>query len=133
MATQEIVFPNGHRAQVVDLPAGSPAASAIQTLKIPPAQALVMLLGGAKELAAVALTPRLLQLLSRGLARVAGRLGAIIIDGGRLAQSSGRKSLSIQIFWFPEIWTGKEIHRHSRECMVLTDFDSHHLTPCLNG
>lgn len=69
MPSQEIHFSNGHLAQLATLPAGEPAASVIQALEIPKTQALILLLGGAKELEE-ALIPRLLQLLSRGLARV---------------------------------------------------------------
>jgi hypothetical protein len=81
MSIQEILFPNGYRAQLAAVPVGAPAAGAVKTLKLPQAHALIMLFGGAEELED-ALNPRLLQMFSRGLVPAAVRAGAMIMDGG---------------------------------------------------
>jgi hypothetical protein len=81
MPIQEILFANGHRAQLMTLPTGTPAANAILALKIKPPQAVILLVGGADDLDE-GLKPRLLQLLSGGLAKVAAGVGALILDGG---------------------------------------------------
>jgi hypothetical protein len=81
MPIQEILFPNGNRAQLMTLPAGTPAANAIQALKIKPPPAVILLVGGAENLDE-GLKPHLLQLLSGGLAKAADSVGALIMDGG---------------------------------------------------
>ncbi len=81
---QEITFPNGHKAQLVTPPLGTPAADILKSLDIPAPKALILLIGGASGLDK-ALVPSLLQLFSRTIARIAADAGAIILDGGTQA------------------------------------------------
>ena len=76
-----IAFPNGNRALMVAPPAGTSASAILKALDIEQPKALILLSGGAAGLEE-ALKPRLFQLFSRGLARVAADAGALIIDGG---------------------------------------------------
>jgi hypothetical protein len=96
ISRQEIVFPNGNRAQVVMPPLGAKAADILVALGLKQPKALIMLTGGAAGLDQApeprlslsfnrrrkALKSRLLQLFSQGLARAAVDTGALIIDGG---------------------------------------------------
>ncbi|MCX5891126.1 MAG: hypothetical protein NTY36_17015 [Deltaproteobacteria bacterium] len=84
MDKQEITFPNGHKAQLVAPPLGTPAADILKSLEIPAPKALLLLIGGASSLDQ-ALVPRLLQLFSRNIARIAADAGALIMDGGTQA------------------------------------------------
>jgi hypothetical protein len=84
LGKKEILFPNGNRAQMVLAPAGTPASTVLKALEIQPPKALILLSGGAADLAE-ALKPRLFQLFSRGIARVAVDSGALIMDGGTQA------------------------------------------------
>ena len=84
MDKQEITFPNGHKAQLVAPPLGTPAVDILKSLDIPAPKALILLIGGASSLDK-ALVPRLLQLFSRNIARIAADAGAIIMDGGTQA------------------------------------------------
>ncbi len=84
MDKQEITFPNGHKAQLVAPPLGTPAAEILKSLDIPAPKALILLIGGASDLDK-ALVPRLLQLFSRHIARIAAAAGALIVDGGTQA------------------------------------------------
>jgi hypothetical protein len=81
---QEIIFPNGNKAQLVAPPGGTPAAEILKALDIPAPKALILLIGGAANLDK-ALFPGLLHLFSQSLARVAAAVGALIIDGGTQA------------------------------------------------
>ncbi len=65
-------------------PLGTPAADILKALDIPAPKALILLIGGATGLEK-ALVPRLLELFSRNIARIAADAGAIIIDGGTQA------------------------------------------------
>lgn len=83
----EITFPNGNRAQLVAPPAGTDAADILNALGIEQPEALIMITGGAANLdrdmkANDELRSRLVQLFSRGVARAAVDIGALIIDGG---------------------------------------------------
>jgi hypothetical protein len=83
----EITFPNGNRAQLVTVPAGAEAADILDALGIEQPEALIMITGGAASLdrdmkANDELRSRLVQLFSRGVARAAVDVGALIIDGG---------------------------------------------------
>lgn len=84
MDKQEITFPNGHKAQLVTPPLGTPAADILKSLDIAATKALLLLIGGASSLDQ-ALVPRLLQLFSRNIARIAADAGALIMDGGTQA------------------------------------------------
>ena len=66
---------------MVLVPAGAAAPTILEALDIQPPKALILLSGGAADLEK-ALKPRLFQLFSRGIARVAVDSGALIIDGG---------------------------------------------------
>ncbi len=83
-AVQEIVFPNGNHASMVVVPADADAAFVLQALNLPKPQALIVMVGGAAgfdQLQEEA-KARLLQLFSRGVARAAASVGAVVIDGG---------------------------------------------------
>ena len=81
---KEILFPNGHRAQLVTPPAGATAADILNVLSIEQPKALIMIFGGAASLGE-APKSRLVQLFSGGIARAAADTGALIIDGGTQA------------------------------------------------
>jgi len=78
---KEIVFSNGNRARLVTPAAGTPAASVLKALEIEQPKALIMIAGGAGGMDE-ALRPRLVELFSRGIARAAASIDALIIDGG---------------------------------------------------
>ncbi len=78
---EEIIFPNGNRAQIVHVSSGTPVSTTLKALDVQSPKVLILLSGGAADLEED-LKPRLFQLFSRGLARVAGDSGALIIDGG---------------------------------------------------
>ena len=80
----EIVFQNGQRAVAVATAPGRSAESIVATLAIPAPRSVILLVGGAGHLDAATrelLTP----LFSRGLARAAVDLNAVILDGGTQA------------------------------------------------
>ena len=80
----EIVFQNGQRAVAVATAPGRSAESIVAALAIPAPQSVILLVGGAGHLDAATrelLTP----LFSRGLARAAVDLNAVILDGGTQA------------------------------------------------
>ena len=79
--TRVIQFPNGNWAQLVAPPAGTNTADILQALGIGQPKALILVVGGAADLDA-AVQPRLVQLCSRGIARAAANIGALIMDGG---------------------------------------------------
>jgi hypothetical protein len=81
---QEIIFPNGNKAQLVAPPGGTPATEILKTLDIPAPKALIQLFGGAAGLD-TALVPGELQGFSRKIVRVATEVGALILDGGTQA------------------------------------------------
>jgi hypothetical protein len=81
MSKKDILFPNGNRAQLIAPPAGAKAAEILQALNIEKPKVLFMIAGGAVDLDP-ALKPRLIQLCSRGIARTAAELGAVILTGG---------------------------------------------------
>ena len=79
-----VLFPNGNRALLLAPPAGMKAADILHMLGIAQPKALILVVGGTADLDA-AVQPRLVQLCSRGIARAAATLGALIIDGGTQA------------------------------------------------
>ena len=81
MNRSEIIFPNGNRAILVTPPKGTSAVEILRVLDIPRPQALILVFGGASGLDET-LTPLLLQLCSRGIARLAADMEALIMDGG---------------------------------------------------
>jgi hypothetical protein len=81
---QELIFPNSNRAQLVAPPSGTHAADILQALGIEKPKGLIVILGGAANLAETVMLP-LVQLFSWGIAPAAARLGAGIIDGGTQA------------------------------------------------
>jgi hypothetical protein len=87
LSAQEIAFPNGNRAHMVAPPAGSDAAGILRALDIQPPPALIIISGGAGGLDTAMqdspeLRSRLIQLFSRGIARAASDVNALILDGG---------------------------------------------------
>lgn len=81
LAAKEVVFPNGHRAQVVTPEPGTEPTDIIKTLDIDSPKAIFYLTGGA-GLFDKKLAPLLEQLFSRGVVRAAIEMGAFIMDGG---------------------------------------------------
>ena len=81
MNRSEIIFPNGNRAILVAPPKGTSAVEILRVLEIPRPQALILVFGGASGLDET-LTPLLLQLCNRGIARLAADMEALIMDGG---------------------------------------------------
>jgi SLOG in TRPM, prokaryote len=79
-----VLFPNGNRALLLAPPAGMKAADILHMLGIAQPKALILVVGGTADLDA-AVQPRLVQLCSRGIARAAATIGALIIDGGTQA------------------------------------------------
>jgi hypothetical protein len=88
LSAQEIPFPNGNRAHmVVAPPAGSDVSGILRALDIQPPSALIIISGGADGLDTAMqdnpeLRSRLIQLFSRGIARAASDVKALILDGG---------------------------------------------------
>ena len=76
-----ILFPNGNRAKLLAPPGGTTAADILQALDIGEPRALMLVVGGAVDLDA-AVQARLVQLCSRGIARAAADIDALILDGG---------------------------------------------------
>ncbi|TFH47314.1 MAG: hypothetical protein E4G94_00370, partial [ANME-2 cluster archaeon] len=81
---KEITFPNGNRAQLVRPLTGTRAADILKKLGIEQPEALIMIIGGADNVDG-SLNLLLVQLFSRGIARIAAETGAMIIDGGTRA------------------------------------------------
>jgi hypothetical protein len=79
--SRTMLFPNGNRALLLAPPAGTSAADILHVLGIGHPKALLLVVGGTAELDE-AVQPRLVQLCSRGIARAADSLGALIMDGG---------------------------------------------------
>ncbi|HEX5748855.1 MAG TPA: DUF4231 domain-containing protein [Archangium sp.] len=82
--TGEIFFPNGNRAKSVRVSPGAAPQALIHALGLPHPRALILLIGGADRLPPethAALRP----LLSRGVARAAVEMDALILDGGTRA------------------------------------------------
>lgn len=81
---REITFPNGNRAQLVAPSANASPTDIVKTLDIAKPKAVIIITGGAAKLDDE-LKPHLVQLFSRGIARVAVETGALIMDGGTQA------------------------------------------------
>ena len=81
---KEIKFPNDNRARLVTATANTNPADIVAALGISPPKAVIVLSGGAHELAD-SLKPYLLPLFSQGIARTALDVQALIIDGGTLS------------------------------------------------
>ncbi len=79
-----ILFPNGNRALLLAPPVGTNAADILHALGLGQPKALILVVGGADDLDA-AVQPRLVQLCSRGIARAAANIGALLMDGGTRA------------------------------------------------
>ena len=82
--SNEILFPNGNHAKAITVPIGKPVDEILKTLGVLYSKALILLIGGAGHLDE-RLKPRLMQLFSRGIARAAADVDALIIDGGTQA------------------------------------------------
>jgi hypothetical protein len=78
---KEIVFPNGNRALLVNIPTWADPVDVLATLELSRPQALIMIAGAAASLDPT-VKPQLTQLFSRGIARAAMEKGATIFDGG---------------------------------------------------
>ncbi|MBN1219317.1 MAG: DUF4231 domain-containing protein [Anaerolineae bacterium] len=79
--SQEIQFPNGNQARLVAPPTSAQPTDVFNALEIPRPEAIIIISGGASGLGDK-FRSRLSQLFSRGVARVALELDALIIDGG---------------------------------------------------
>jgi hypothetical protein len=78
---KEILFANGNQARLVTVPTQADPAGVVNALALQPPKAVIIISGGAGQLDD-ALKPRLTQFFSRGIARVALEMGALIVDGG---------------------------------------------------
>ncbi len=76
-----ITFPNGRRARLVEQSADQHVAELLAGLQLAKAPAVIVVIGGADDLAPAA-TRVLRQLFGRGLARAAASVKAVIVDGG---------------------------------------------------
>jgi SLOG in TRPM, prokaryote/SMODS and SLOG-associating 2TM effector domain 1/Protein of unknown function (DUF4231) len=81
MERKQIIFPNGNVAWVVIPPKNAGYPEILQALTIQQAKALVLVIGGAKNLDD-SRKATLYPLFSNGIASTAAELGAFIIDGG---------------------------------------------------
>jgi hypothetical protein len=81
---QTITFSNGNETTVVTAPLRTSAEAIVGALGVNQPKALIVVAGGADKLDDT-VKPKLLQLLSRGVARVAVGLDALILDGGTKA------------------------------------------------
>ena len=81
MERKQIIFPNGNVAWVVIPPKNAGYPEILQALTIQQAKALVLVIGGAKNLDD-SRKDTLYPLFSNGIASTAAELGAFIIDGG---------------------------------------------------
>ncbi len=80
----EIIFPNGNKAQIIAPTLGTKAEEILRSLNINQPKAVLLLAGGAGTFEEI-LHSRLIQLFSRGIARAAANIGAVIVDGGTKA------------------------------------------------
>ncbi|MBI3536525.1 MAG: DUF4231 domain-containing protein [Chloroflexi bacterium] len=87
MSVQEIIFSNGNRAKAISASADSKASDLVTEVGLKRPNALIFFTGGAAGLDQLddASKAHLVQLISRGVARGAGDVGATIIDGGTRA------------------------------------------------
>ncbi|MCP4352787.1 MAG: SLATT domain-containing protein [Desulfobacterales bacterium] len=76
-----IDFPNGNTAKLINTPVNAEPDDFLERLDLPPPKALIIAVTGAKGFDE-ATRPRLYQLFSRGIARAAANIDALIIDGG---------------------------------------------------
>ncbi len=81
LKAQDILFPNANKARLLLSPAEAEASAIAAALQLPPFETVLLVIGGADNLAAAAL-PRLTQLVGRGLVRAAIEAKAILLDGG---------------------------------------------------
>jgi hypothetical protein len=91
-ARTEIIFPEGQRALVFRSQPGESSAALLSRLDLAPTKVVIVVLGDLAD-AADTVEQRVLQLLSRGVMRVAGALTGLVVDGGadpRLAALVGR-------------------------------------------
>jgi SLOG in TRPM, prokaryote/SMODS and SLOG-associating 2TM effector domain 1/Protein of unknown function (DUF4231) len=79
-----ITFSYGHTAQILDVPRSMRAPEILAALGLNSSRPVVAIVGGASKLEE-RVKPRLAQLFSRAVARVAADRGALIIDGGTAA------------------------------------------------
>ncbi|MCP4697483.1 MAG: DUF4231 domain-containing protein [Gammaproteobacteria bacterium] len=80
-AYREITFANNNTAQLIHVSAKAKPNDCLGKLHLSPPKALIITVGGSKGFDE-GLKPRLLQLFSRGIARAAASVDAILIDGG---------------------------------------------------
>ncbi len=81
IAPKEITFANGQTAKMITPQAGTPPAKMVRALGLEKPQGILYTVGGAGLLDET-YKPRLEQLFSRGVARVAIETGTLVIDGG---------------------------------------------------
>jgi len=81
---REVIFPNGNKAQIIAPALGTKADEILKSLNIAQPKAVLLLAGGAGNFEEM-LHSRLTQLFSRGIARAAANIGAVIVDGGTQA------------------------------------------------
>lgn len=83
ITAQTVILANKRAASVLSPPAETPATELAAALKLPsPPQSSLLMLGGVENLN-VAVSPHLVQLFSRGIARVLAGLNAVLLDNGR--------------------------------------------------
>jgi TRPM family ion channel/uncharacterized protein DUF4231 len=82
--SRSIGFPNGRSAHLVEVQVGTSAESILATLCLRPSRPVIAIVGGAGKLDE-RVKPRLAQLFSRAVARVAADRQAVIVDGGTQA------------------------------------------------
>ena len=81
---QTITFSNGNKATAITAPPGTSAETIVRGLGLNLPKALIIVAGGADNFDDT-IKPKILQLLSRGVARTAVGLNAMILDGGTKA------------------------------------------------
>lgn len=84
ISKRPIAFENNHEAIAVFPPPGAAAEDIISALDIKDYKSVLLVIGGADSLSEK-LKSKLTQLFSRGVARAAGTMNAVIVDGGTQA------------------------------------------------
>ncbi len=81
---ETILFPNKNKAVAIFPSPDTKAEDIVATLDLEPQRTVILIIGGADGIDEK-LTPRLIQLFGRGIARAAADANAVIIDGGTQA------------------------------------------------
>lgn len=78
---QFILFPNGNRARAVHTPTAIDGVAILDALDLPPARAVLLIHGGAKNMSLIAAT-RLRRLIAELVIQIAAKENIMVIDGG---------------------------------------------------